>query len=355
MKRKLKTLCIPLAICLVLTALAGCGNNQDQDERVFHFDVAFSGPAVNFGGIHESLDRIQERSNGRITMTYYYSWQLSSLPTIIDDIRTGIVSLGLIPWGAHISAFPHATLIDVPMNGFPSSHAAGEILDELIAEFPVITEDFERAGIVYYTNFPLLPYYLWTGGVDPVRVPSDLAGLRIAANNTVLQSFISDNGGAAVAMAASEWAVAMNTGVIDGGIMHINTARGFGFLDFTDAATVIDGGFEISVTVLGINPQLWASMPADLQQLFDDEAENIRISQGNYNYTLSAANWEWFTGEHGAEVVFLSGADSRVWNDSIAEIGVIDNYLDDMERLGASQIKEVYAAILEKVAARAAA
>ena len=358
---------ISLAIILALALIfaAGCNSgspppagDQPADTpptapasgETFHLNISFSTPEQNSVGITESLDRIQELSNGRITMTYYFSWQLSSVPTIVDDLRTGLVDMGIVPLNMHPSVFQHSTVPDIPLLGYPTTRDIGQIYDEAMAAFPILRDEYTNAGLVYYTNFPQPPYNMYTGGVDPIRTPADLAGRRLTVSDIMLQMMIDQNGGAAVAMPFPDLAIGMSTGVTEGGIIHINTMRAFGALDFADTAIMMDGGFVTGVMALAFSQRTWDRLPDDLKQLFIDEAPLIRDNQADFNLFLAENNERWFTEEHGGEMVWLTDSEVALWREGLAD--VVDVFLDDMYGLGATQIREVYAGVQELVAAR---
>ena len=191
---------------------------------------------------------------------------------------------------------------------------------------------------------------MFSGGVAPIRTPADLSGRRVATSDVILQMLIDRNGGAAVAMPVTDWAISMSTGVIDAGIMHINTMRAFGVLDFADTAIIIDGGFVTGVMGFVFSAQVWDSLPADIQQLFLDEATNIRDNQASHNLYMAENHERWFRGEREAEYVYLTDAEVAQWHEAVS--GVVDEFLGNMETLGGTQVRELYTAVQRLVAAR---
>jgi TRAP-type C4-dicarboxylate transport system substrate-binding protein len=151
-------------------------------------------------------------------------------------------------------------------------------------------------------------------------------------------------------MPVTEWAISLSTGVIDACVMHINTVRAFGSLDFIDTSIDFPGGATTGVMLFLLNPDKFNSLPADLQQLFLDEAEHIHRNQSNFNYVLSERNMEFFLDELDGTVIPLTTAQHQVWRD--AAHGIIDDYLETVIGQGATQAREIYAIVQQKVAAR---
>ena len=372
MMKSKKMLALALILVLVVAIFAACGNNQPaapasaapadgaatpaappaDPGATHHFNVSFTFAEPMNRGITEGLDRIVERSNGRITMTHYHSWSLSTVPTIIDDINAGFVSMGVIPVTEHLNRLPNtSTATYIPMLGFPHMLDIGPMFDDLFNNLDTIfSEEFARNDLVYFFNISMPPYHLWLTGDHEVRTPDDLAGLRIVTSCRILQQFLTQHGAAPVTMPVTDYAVSMSTGVIDGAIMHINTMRSFGALDFTESATIFaDAGLTTAAHVMAIDRLLWDQLDAELQQLFIDESAIIRDAQNRNLYQLAADNMEWFE-ESGANITMLSTSELEAWR--VGVHAAIEEELNNRVNDGFVHVFEVYEEITRRIAER---
>jgi TRAP-type C4-dicarboxylate transport system substrate-binding protein len=139
-----KIIALVLVFSLVF-ALAACGGGGDSEPvggdgpadegKVYKMNVSFAAPEFSNPGITAAFERIQEASNGRIEFTYYYSWSLSSVPTVIDDLNSGIVDIAAVPVTEHMNLFPYTNLVTyTPFLGLPGTMAAGDFFHELYHE-----------------------------------------------------------------------------------------------------------------------------------------------------------------------------------------------------------------------------
>lgn len=368
-----KMLCTILALCLILVAFAGCnGGNQPAstaastgsaatstagssepapapagDGETFHFNVSLSTPEQHSVPIVEILDRIQDESNGRIEMTYYYSWSLTSVATIIDDMNSGIVDMGVHSL-ENDTFFPYSNLItNTPFMGMTMALTA-ENFDEMYDQYPVFEEEFTKNGIVYWAAHPINEQQLYTVTDHEIRTPADLNGLRIATGVPMLQQFINENGGAGVSFAVPELSTLVNTGVVDGVMQQPGIMTAFGVIDFLGSATIFgEAGISSATMVFSFAKDKWDAMPADLQQLFTDEAVNMRDSIAAFMYELNTPVNEGLL--ENTPAIKLTDEEIKVWSDAFAPIAAA--HIEDLNSRGCDQAQEIYDAVKAKVAA----
>ena len=357
MKKKI----LALLLCAGLIASFGtaCGTEEGStpagsgdaaaSEEVYKFDVSFATPEPITVAMTETFDRIQEASNGRIEFTYYYSWSLSSVGTIVDDFNTGIVDIGVVPINMHTNLFPYSNLVtDTPFMGIPSMEANTVIYDELYDEYDVFKAEFENAGLHYWTCFANAPYHLFTVGDKAITTPDDLNGVKLMTDDAMLQEYIKNHGGAPVSSPVTEYATNLNTNVVDGAINHGATFSAFGCLDFLGSATVFgDQGFLTSIGTVCFSEEAWNSLPADLQALFEAEAENLR---DNYTAEVGAmADGAIQTlKDSGKDVVELTDDQIATWSAEFGEI--LAKKIAELEKSGATEAQEYYDIVQEKIA-----
>ena len=353
-----KVLCLIVVASLALALLSGCAGDSGSgggggDASTHHFNVSFTFAEPLNRGIVEGLDRIQERSDGRITMTYYHGWSLSSVPTIIDDINAGFVSMGMIPVTEHLNRLPYtSTATYLPLLGFPHMLDIGPVFDDMFNTLDeIFAGEYDRNDLVYFFNVAMPPYHLWLTGDHEIRVPGDLAGLRIVTSCRVLQQFLTENGAAPVSMPVTDYAISMSTGVIDGAIMHVNSMRSFGALDFTESATIFaDEGLTTAAHVMAIDRRLWDEMDSGLQEIFISESEAIRDAQNQLAYNLSVTNMEWFENERNANITVLTTDVLAVWRAGVH--AAIEQELQNRVNDGFVHVFEVYEEVRSRTGQR---
>lgn len=366
-----KLLSIVLALCLVVALAAGCTNSATTsepptsntptstqpsveptvDNTVYKLNVSFAAPEFSTTEITAALDRIQEKSNGRIEFTYYYSWSLTSVPTCIDDLNSGVVDICAVPITEHLNLFPYSSLVTyTPFLGLPTILDAAQIYDELYDENPEFEQEYANIGLVYWTNYPCPGYDIFTTKDYSIRTPDDLGGLKLITSSSMMQKFIANHGGAAVSTPVTEYATSLNTNVVNGAINHANVMRAFGCLDFIKGATIFgEQGTAIALMAMAFSEQTWNKLPADLQQLFTDEAEALRDDQGGWE-TGAAKGAIASISEAGGTVITLTGDEIQVWRDAFEDLRV--EYIDSLVSGGATNAHAIYDAVQAKIANR---
>lgn len=365
-----KIVSLLLAVALMALALAACGDSSSSgstatstpasssqaegssatepvdDGTVYEFNVSFAAPEFSTTGITASLDAIQEASNGRIKFTYYYSWSLTSVANVIDDLNNGVVDIAAVPINEHLNRFPYSNLVTyTPFLGLPNMLAAAEIYDELYDENEVFAQEYDAAGLVYWTNFPNPPYNIFTRENYEIRTPEDLNGLQLITSSSMMQQFITANGGAPVGAPVTEYATSLNTGAVDGVVNHANVLAAFGASDFIKGGTVFgESGTAMALMMMCFSKGAWEKLPADLQQLFTDEAENLRDTQGDWDYNANKANIEGWD-----NIITLTDDEMKVWQDAFA--GDLAAYITELEGSGATEAQAMYDALQVKIAA----
>ncbi len=369
MKMK-KLLCLLLVVCLMGTLLVGCGKSTDgetstppesnapvedpttpPDDTVYKLNVSFAAPEFSTTEITAALDRIQAASNGRLEFTYYYSWSLTSVPTCVDDLNSGVVDICAVPLTEHLNLFPYSNLVTyTPFLGHPSILDAAQAYDELYSEFSEISDEYSNNGLVYWTNYPCAPYDIFTTTDHEIRVPADLNGLKLITSSSMMQKFVQKNGGAPVSTPVTEYATSLNTNVVNGVINHANVLRAFGCIDFLKAGTVFgEKGTAVALMVMAFSEAAWNKLPADLQQLFTDEAVTLRDSQGAWEVGAGQGNVAAIK-EAGGNIITLTDDEIKVWKDAFSDL--LSDYIAELVAGGAKNAQVLYDAAVEKAAGR---
>lgn len=324
-----------------------------DDGTVYKFNVSFAAPEFSTTEITAALNRIKEASNGRIEFTYYYSWSITSVPTVVDDLVNGVCDIAAVPIHEHLNTFPYSTLISyTPFLGLPGMLEGAKIFDEMYDEYPQLQEEYAKLGLHYWTNYPCPGYNIYTTSDKQIRTPADLNGLKLITSSRLMQEFITANGGAPVNVPVTDYATNLQTSVAHGAINHVNVMRAFGCIDFIKGGTLFgengEAGTTISLMIMCLSEKAWNSLPADLQALFEAEAEALRDNQGGWDKEANTGNHMGMIGD-GVPLITLTDDEVKVWSDAFAEI--LDGYIADLVAAGATDAQLLYDAVKAKIAA----
>ena len=353
-----KFLALILALVMVL-GLVACGEKAPaadegtdapavEDNTVYKMNVSFAAPEFSTTEITAALDRIQAASNGRIEFTYYYSWSLTSVPTVVDDLNSGVVDIAAVPINEHLALFPYSNLVTyTPFLGLPNMLEAAKLFDELYAENAAFADEYAKNGLKYWTNYPCPGYNIYTTADKQIKTPADLKGLKLISSSAVMSEFLTANGAAVVNAPVTDYATSLNTNVVDGVINHANVLAAFGCMDFVKGATVFgDMGTAVSVMMMCFSEDAWNQLPADLQALFTAEAAALRDNQGAWDNGANGANIAGIA-ENGGVVTTLTEDEVKVWQDAFAPY--LEAYIAELEASGATEAQAIYDALMAKL------
>lgn len=338
-----------VALLLILTMTMTLFTVVSASDKVYDLNVSFAAPEFSTTEITAALDRIQEASEGRLNFTYYYSWSITSVPNVIDDLNAGVVDIAAVPASEHLNRFPYTNLVTyTPFLGHKDIMTGAETFDELFEEYEVFQEEYEKAGLFYWTNYPCAPYNIFTNDNYEIDTPEKLNGLKLITSSAPMQQFITKSGGAPASFPVPEYATSMNTKAVDGLINHANVVAAFGVGDFIEGGTVFgESGTAMTLMTMCISKSTWEQLPEDLQQLFLDEKIALRDDQGLWEYEANARNLDSWP-----NLIYLDDEQVAEWKDALGDI--LDEYILEIEENGAEQASEIYEAVQEKIAEKIA-
>ena len=342
-----KLLVMVLAACMCI-GLMGSLATAGADE-VFELNVSFAAPEFSTMGITESLNRIQEASEGRIVFNYYYSWSLASVATVVDDLNSGVVDIAAVPVNEHLNTFPYSNLITyTPFLPLKGMRETAQMFNKMFAENEALQNEYSMLGLHYWTNYPCAPYNIYTTADKQIREPGDVAGLKLITSSKLMSDFVTANGGAVVNSPVTDYATNLNTNVVDGVINHINVMAAFGCLDFIGGATTFgDSGTAMNLMMMCISQSVWDRLPDDLKALFEAETDGLLNGQCDDELEMMTNNTQALV-DKGVNIVELTDEEIQVWRDAFEEMR--QGYIDELESQGYDQAQELYDALLAELA-----
>lgn len=349
-----------ILLCLTITLLVGCSGESDKDlkentevdkNKVYEFNVSFHAPEGATVALTDVFRRMEKTSEGRLKFNIFYTWTLSSVESVIKDLQSGITDIATVPPHEYMNLFPRTSFITgTPFLGLPGILEAGDIYAEMLEEFPSIMDEYEDMGLTYWTNFFMPQNNLYqTGSYGEIIVkPSDLKGHKIIITSTMMQQLVAKHGGAPVTATITEYFSNLEKGVADSTVSHLNAINAFGCGELIKKATIFgDSGMFLGSLSFLFSTKKWNSLPKDLQQIFTDEAEAIRKSNGEEDIAKLKSGMEKLTAS-GADIYTLTDAEIKVWQDDFEPF--LEDYIAQLEKDGVDDIQEIYDVLKEKIA-----
>ncbi len=318
------------------------------DEKIYEVKFNNTTPEVAPTNqfIKEWAKTIEERSNGRVKFTFYWSNSLISDPT---DIPKGVASgVADISWLA-ITNIPGNMTLELtylPGLAWPSLEAGTEIYGQLLEEFEVLQEEYSSLGMKLYTFWRGGPSHIYTTK-KLVKTPDDMRGLRFIASG-FYSDIINQLGGTPVTIGPGDWYTSTERGMVDGIIIGLNVLSAFNLIPLMENYTLLgDSGLAMELYALVMNPDFYNSLPPDLQAIFDEEAPALQkaliqdqIDQGAYVLHVAEK-------EHGHNITKLTDDEVQVWVEACKDLH--EEVIQRHEASG-KPAREVYNRMVELIA-----
>jgi TRAP-type C4-dicarboxylate transport system substrate-binding protein len=348
-------LIIPLVIALALTG--GCAKSKPQSQTQGQAPSAqgTSQPVIKLTAscylppahmlsvmMGNMMKEIQEKSNGRVEITYAAGGSILTAPKTADGLEQGLADIGLSHIGYTPGRFPVTEALDLPM-GYPSSWVGTKVALDFLAKYNPKEWD----------NFHLL---LVNGGTtaainmakSPVRKLEDLKGKSMRGAGEVADA-LKALGATPRDIPMAEVYEAMSKGTIDGLLVGAESLKSFKLADVTKYTTYVPSIGNQYLFYIAMNKKKWDSLPPDIQKIFTEVSAKYQEE--------SAVGWNKINVEgfqtaiaQGAEFITLPPEEAARWKAAVQP--VIDNYVSKMVAKGfpEQQVKEQIAFIKERIA-----
>lgn len=276
--------------------LGGCGSTKTSTtptasapapEKVFELKFNDWGPpGLGLGKVEQDgLRRIEQKSNGRIKITEYFSGTLIKVNDTYKGVASGIADLSIYVVGVTPGVQDLNYIFNIPAIGLPNNLKTTAIYRELLEKFPEIQQENEKSGTRWVSIAGMPPNNLHTTKKQ-VKVPKDLKGTTMLANGAQMGALMTSNGGTALSLGPMDWYTSLQKGLGEGIFSHYPAMDGFKLMELAKYHTEVgEGGLGSTGFGYIVNLKTWNSLPPDLQQIivegFDwinDEAMKMNIA-----------------------------------------------------------------------------
>lgn len=259
------------SLTLALLAATGLGLSSGA---VFaaDFELTYSttyAPTHPYGRADEEwIARIHEQTDGRVSITPFWGGALINSREGVDELAAGVADISFI---APIYASSGYDLTRLTAQFFYGYDDALEVLDVYLGlwdEYPEFANELDGVKVLGYNVGT--PMHLMLRE-RPFTQVSDLQGLRIRSAVDYIGA-LAAAGAEGVTMPMTDTYPSLQRGVLDGVIAPYEALRSLSF------AEVINYYSELphsrgAYPSRAMNGNVWASLPEDIQQVFEDNIE----------------------------------------------------------------------------------
>jgi TRAP-type C4-dicarboxylate transport system substrate-binding protein len=220
-------------------------------------------------------EKLEKASGGRLAFKHFPGSQMGPTPQMYDLARTGQAEVAWFLHGATPGRFLLTELVQLPYV-VGSAEIGTKVLND--AELRGKYLDAEHKGIKVLLLLTHQPGNVHTTK-KPIRSADDMKGLRIRFSGPVIRDFITKLGGTAVGVQPTEQLEQLQKGVLDGT-----------FIDYGGAGVAFKMGGTIKYSTemysyvssfgIGMNPDFYARLPAELRKLVDESTVGVEKEVG---------------------------------------------------------------------------
>jgi TRAP-type C4-dicarboxylate transport system substrate-binding protein len=259
-------------------------------------------------------EKLEKASNGRLAFKHFPGSQMGPTPAMYDLARSGQAEVAWFLHGGTPGRFPLTELLHLPYV-VGSAEIGTKVIND--AELRSKYLDPEHKGVKVLLLLTHQPGNVHTTR-KPIRSADDMKGLRIRFSSPTVRDFVSKLGGTAVGVQPNEQLEQLQKGVLDGTFIDYGGA-GVAFKMSGTIKYSTEMYSYVSSFGIGMNPEFYARLPADLRKLVDQSTAGVEREVGEGWDALDDVGKKLLV-DGGAQPIKLSAAENARFRKVGAEV-----------------------------------
>lgn len=247
-----------------------------QPARAAEFNLTYASPyteAHPYGAADaEWIARIEEQSDGRVDITPYWGRTLVTSREGVDELAAGVADMAYIAPIYARSGYDMNRLVPGMFYGYTDAEEVLDVYMGLVKDYPAFNDELDGVHVVGYNVGT--PMHLLLRD-KPVETLDDLQGLRIRSAVDFIGP-LAAFGAEGVTMPMTETYPALEKGVVDGVIAPYEALKSLSFAEVVSYYSELPHS-RGAYPSRAINGDVWASLPEDIQAIFDDNTEWLSL------------------------------------------------------------------------------
>lgn len=250
----------------------------------------------------EWMDKIKADTNGQVDFEPYWGATLISRGESCQELVAGVADIAYVGPGYSEFGYDIDKGVLAFYYGVPGYDARRFLLDAIWDEFPEYSGEFADMKILCTSVSST--YQLLSN--KPVRTLADFEGLRVKATGSFID-LINALGGEGINMPMGDVYTALQKNDIQAALVPYSTLYSFSFYEVAEYMTILDltSGCR---PARAMNLDVYNSLPADIQQIFDDSIDFWEERDDYYRDGDDVTGRE-LGEQEGMEFIELSAAD----------------------------------------------
>ncbi len=262
------------AILIIFALLLACSDisHAAQDRYILRFGTTLTPGNAIFNAVEHFTKAVNEKTQGRATVQLFHSGQLGSDQILLEQVISGALDFACSSQ-VNLAAFTDAFMWTSFPCLFKSPESAQKVIQSSIGdEMWARLESLGDLKVVHWLDYR---NNRMVCSQKEVRVPDDMAGLKIRATSSPIDiALLKAYGAAPTPVAWGELYMALEQGVVNGMLgdwMYMESAKHYEVLNYCLESGVGVGGYVFQVMVT--NKRKFESFPEDIQKAIMEAGE----------------------------------------------------------------------------------
>lgn len=345
--KKMKLIALLLSLAMML-GLAACGGEQTpetskdpgtqnstpaeesktpaDDGKVYNLRMSCEASEGQWLAVmlQDYADDVAEATNGRVNIELYLGNSLGPAGDIWSMFTQGAIDM-VHAGVAHAGSFPVTNIVQTPF--VVSSPECAEAVMTALMNQGMLAEFTDNMHVVAFMPTLMQEFLLVSKEVKTVE---DLSGMIIRASSTPLMTCVESLGSTPTSIPITDLYMSLSQGVADGTITSVDAADVFKLQDV--CKYILDLPICTGMNFVGINNDVWNSLPADLQEIMDQVGAEYQQKYLELNAQAGEDCLKSMT--DGGAAVVITPSDELVAACKDATSGMVDALIADLNAEG---------------------
>ena len=251
---------------------------------------------------------VEKRTGNRVKIKTFPGGTLLGAKNMMDGVVDGVADIGNLCQAYQPGRFVISNATALPL-GIPSATVGSKVLWDLYKKYK--PKAFARVKVL--TMFTTAPSNIMSR--VPIRTRAEIRGVSLRASGGAAR-ILKAWGANQVGMPMSATPEALQKGVVQGLFSSLEVLKDFKFAELCKYVTLTNTPIYPFAVVM--NLEKWNSLPADIQKVFDDLAEEQAVWTGRYMDAQVEKSIAWSRAEQGVE--FFELQDRAEWEKPLEPI-----------------------------------
>jgi TRAP-type transport system periplasmic protein len=275
----------------------------------------------------EFMDAVVARTEGRVEFNVVYSGGLGSGAELLPLAGRGAVDMAAVVPGYYGDQLLFARALQLPFV-FDSPAEAIAVAEYSYDNIPAFTQELEPLRVRRLFHQPIGSYFL-SGPSDACQTVAGLQGTKVRTFGSEIPQAFAAVGAVPQSVGAGDQYEALERGTLDYAFVNVGNIESLRLLE--TGSNLCGPVMSISGHMVVIGERAWQRLPADIQQIFEEEADNAQRRYVEWVETSEAASLERLIAA-GATVSEYSAEDMAAWHAAAPDM--LAGWVQDLEGRG---------------------